>query len=88
MASDPYLAGWNATIFSNATINYNAASVNYTVDGGLTGSGVLDVAREFKVRIKNWAYAYRMSNDTKWVDRAWTELNVGFYFGLLCCDCL
>ena len=39
-------------------------------------SGILDVCREVKMRVKAFAYAYRMSNDTKWVDRAWTELQV------------
>jgi hypothetical protein len=29
-----------------------------------------------KMRIKNWGYAWQMSNDTKWVDRAWNELEV------------
>lgn len=37
---------------------------------------MLDVARIFKARIKNWAYAWRMTKDTKWLDRAWVELNV------------
>ncbi|CDZ96694.1 Heparinase II/III-like [Phaffia rhodozyma] len=76
IANDEYLAGWNETIFGNATANYESASITYQEDGGLTGSGVLDVARELKVRVKNWAYAYRMTNDTKWLDRTWTELNV------------
>lgn len=39
-------------------------------------SGILDNSREIKMRIKAFAYAYRMSNDTKWVDRAWAELQV------------
>jgi hypothetical protein len=76
ISSDPYLAGWNATIMANATENYNAKSITYDVDGGLSGSGVLDVARELKVRVKNWGYAWRMTKDTKWVDRCFTELNV------------
>jgi hypothetical protein len=37
-------------------------------------SGILDNAREVKMRIKAFAYVYRMTNDTKWVDRAWLEL--------------
>lgn len=78
ISEDSYLAGWNATIMANATENYNAKSITYDEDGGLTGSGVLDVARELKVRVKNWSYAYKMTNDTKWVDRCWTELNVSF----------
>lgn len=43
-------------------------------DGGLSGSGVLDPAREIQLRIKHWAYAWRMTNDTKWSDRAWLEV--------------
>lgn len=71
---DPYLTAWNSTIFSNATAFYNLPPTNYSIDGGFSGSGVLDVGREVQLRLKHWAYAYRMSNDTKWVDRAWREL--------------
>lgn len=39
-------------------------------------SGILDNAREIKMRIKAFSYAYRMSNNTKWVDRAWDEIQV------------
>ncbi|SDA02566.1 BZ3500_MvSof-1268-A1-R1_Chr7-2g09497 [Microbotryum saponariae] len=53
------------------------------------GSGVLDVAREVQLRIKHWAYAYRMTNDTRWVNRTWTEVltaagnsTTGQYFGI------
>lgn len=41
-------------------------------------SGILDNARDVKRRIKAFAYVYRMTNDTKWVDRAWAELQVGY----------
>jgi hypothetical protein len=40
-------------------------------------SGILDNAREIKMRIKAFAYVARMTNDTKWVDRAWAEIQVG-----------
>lgn len=76
IAADPYMAAWNKTIFDNATAFYNMAPTNYSIDGGYSGSGVLDVAREVQLRIKHWAYAYRMSNDTKWVDRTWREVVV------------
>ncbi|KDR85362.1 hypothetical protein GALMADRAFT_132065 [Galerina marginata CBS 339.88] len=69
--NDPYLQGWNATIFGNATAYANLPPVAYHLDGD---SGILDNAREVKMRIKAFAYAYRMSNDTKWVDRAWAEI--------------
>ncbi|KAG6818070.1 hypothetical protein H0H87_009225 [Tephrocybe sp. NHM501043] len=60
---DPYLKGWNDTIFGNATAYYSAAPVRYNKDGD---SGILDNAREIKMRIKAFAYTYRLTNDTKW----------------------
>ncbi|EDR15759.1 uncharacterized protein LACBIDRAFT_181789 [Laccaria bicolor S238N-H82] len=69
--SDPYLTGWNATIFGNATAYLSMQPVVYHMDGA---SGILDNAREIKARIKAFAYVYRMTNDTKWVDRAWEEI--------------
>lgn len=50
--------------------------VPYVIDGSLTLSGVLDPARMVKERIKAFAYAYRITNSTMWVDRAWKELQV------------
>lgn len=76
IAKDAYLTVWNATIFQNATKWYSMNSVNYSVDGTFSGSGILDPARQVQQRIKAWAYAYRLTKDTKWVDRAWTELQV------------
>ncbi|KIM66348.1 hypothetical protein SCLCIDRAFT_1211588 [Scleroderma citrinum Foug A] len=71
IASDPYMSAWNQTIFGNASA-YNALPpVAYFYDGG---NGILDLAREIKQRVKAFAYVYRMTNDTKWVDRTWTEL--------------
>ncbi|KAI0785065.1 chondroitin AC/alginate lyase [Abortiporus biennis] len=69
--SDPYLKQWNATIFGNATSYYPLPPVVYHMDGD---SGILDNAREVKMRVKAFAYVYRMTNDTKWVDRTWQEL--------------
>jgi hypothetical protein len=40
-------------------------------------SGILDVARQVKQRVKAFGYVYRMTNDTHWVDRTWEELQVG-----------
>jgi len=71
IANDPYLKGWNETIFANATDYYGKPPVAYFMDGP---SGILDNAREVKMRIKAFAYAYRMSKDTKWVDRCWAEI--------------
>ncbi|KAG6840349.1 hypothetical protein C0991_007276 [Blastosporella zonata] len=68
---DPYLKGWNDTIFGNATTYYPLPPVVYHMDGD---SGILDNSREIKMRIKAFAYTYRLTNDTKWVDRTWAEL--------------
>ncbi|KAK2056644.1 hypothetical protein LY76DRAFT_517984 [Colletotrichum caudatum] len=83
---DPYLKAWNTSIFVLAVKLYTKPAVKYSIDGSLTGSGVLDVARELQLRIKNWAYAYRMSHDPMWKDRIWEELyvasgNSSHYFG-------
>lgn len=43
----------------------------YIEDGS---SGALDVARQVQSKVHHWAYAYKMTNDTKWVDRLWREL--------------
>ena len=73
IANDPYLKEWNETIFGNATEYYGLSPVQYFMDGS---SGILDNCRYVKERVKAWAYAYRMTNDTKWVDRTWSELQV------------
>lgn len=73
IAKDPYLKGWNDTIFANATDYYNKPPVVYFMDGD---SGILDNAREVKMRLKAFAYVYRLTKDTRWVDRAWTEIEV------------
>ncbi|KAL8292314.1 hypothetical protein RQP46_001780 [Phenoliferia psychrophenolica] len=76
IAGDSYMSSWNDTIFLNATKFYAMSPTNYSIDGGLSGSGVLDVAREVQLRIKHWAYAWKLTNDTKWPVRAWEELVV------------
>lgn len=68
---DAYLKNWNESIFQNATQYASLPVVKYNLDGS---SGILDNAREIKMRIKAFAYAYRMSNQTSWVDKAWAEL--------------
>lgn len=72
--NDAYLTAWNYSIFQNATNWLDADPVKYDVDGGLTLSGILDVARIVQQRLKAWAYAFRMSKDRKYVDRAWKEM--------------
>lgn len=69
--SDPYLKGWNDTIFGNASAWLNLDPVKYVMDGD---SGILDNAREIKARIKAFAYVYRMTKDTKWANRVWLEV--------------
>nr|XP_019049253.1 heparinase II/III family protein [Kwoniella bestiolae CBS 10118]OCF28183.1 heparinase II/III family protein [Kwoniella bestiolae CBS 10118] len=69
-----YFKQWNATIVQNASDTLGDDPTPYTEDGGLSGSGVLDVAREIKVKVKNWAYAYKVTNETKYADRVWLEL--------------
>ena len=71
--NDPYLQGWNNTIFGNATTYYSLPPVAYSPDDQ---QNIIDNAREVKMRIKAFAYVYRMTNDTKWVDRAWVEIQV------------
>jgi hypothetical protein len=77
IAQDPYLKLWNNTIFGNATAYYSLPPVVYHMDGA---SGILDNAREIKMRIKAFAYVARMTNDTKWVDRCWAEIQVGYSY--------
>jgi len=71
IANDPYLTYWNETIFGNASAYYNLPPVVYFLDGD---SGILDNARDVKRRMKAFGYVYRMTNDTKWVNRAFVEL--------------
>lgn len=77
------MRAWNDTIFGNATEYYGLDNVQYFMDGS---SGILDNCRYVKERIKAWAYVYRMTNNTKWVDRAVKELDVrslAFFYGRL-----
>lgn len=74
IAKDPYLAMWNKTIFGNASTWAAQGNVPYVADGGLTGSGILDVSRQVKERMKAWGYAWRLTKDQQWPDRAWQQL--------------
>lgn len=75
IANDAYLTVWNYTIFQNATELLNATPTNYTIDGGFTGSGILDPARQVQLRVKTLAYAYYLSGkQSVYAERAWTEL--------------
>jgi hypothetical protein len=70
---------WNDTIIANATFFKSQPLVPYNVDGSLTLSGVLDVSRQVKARVKAYAYAYRVTGDQGWVNRCWDELQVIFF---------
>lgn len=71
IAQNPYFEQWNRTIVANASESLNDDPTPYIVDGD---SGVLDVAREIKLKVKNWAYAYRITGNTQYADRVWREL--------------
>lgn len=76
---DRYLYTWNTTIFTRAEAWLPKSLVPYEIDGGLEKSGVLDVARQVQLRVKHWAYAYRMSTEPdsqreRWKQRVWEEL--------------
>jgi hypothetical protein len=76
--NDPYMTKWNETLIGNATIFKSLPLLPYNVDGTLTESAVLDVARALKARIKTYAYAYRTTGDQQWLNRCWDELQVLF----------
>ncbi|KAM0789094.1 hypothetical protein ACM66B_003151 [Microbotryomycetes sp. NB124-2] len=69
--ADSYMAYWNDTIMANASRMYDEDLQPYVIDGS---SGVLDVARQVQSKIHHWGYAYKMTNDTRWADRMWREL--------------
>ena len=73
IASEPYFSAWNQSIFNNASQYFDLPPVKYYMDGD---SGILDNSREIKMRVKAFAYVYRMTNNTKWADRAWDEIQV------------
>lgn len=76
-----YLKSWNDIIMGNATVMNDLPPVVHVFDGGPSGSGILDPARETKSRIKHFAYAFKTTGDTKWVDRTWRELNNAMTWG-------
>ncbi|KAG9054872.1 hypothetical protein FS842_003909 [Serendipita sp. 407] len=74
MQGDPYLKQWDDIIMKNATFYKDQPSVVHVFDGGPSGSGILDPAREVKQRIKHFAYAYLKTSDTSWIDATYREL--------------
>jgi hypothetical protein len=77
IARDPYLARWNETIFNKAQALYEKPAINLTSEMRLRGSGILDEAREVQLRIKHWAYVYRMTKQNRWKHRIWEEILAG-----------
>lgn len=73
---DAYLTAWNYSIFQNATNWLDEKPVEYDIDGGLTLSGILDVSRIVQQRLKAWAYAWRLTRDKKYKERAFKEMSV------------
>ena len=48
MSGDPYLKGWHDIIMNNATYYSSLPPVVHVFDGGPSGSGILDPAREVR----------------------------------------
>ncbi|EEB91826.1 hypothetical protein MPER_09752 [Moniliophthora perniciosa FA553] len=63
------------TIFGNVSTYASLPPVQYFMDGA---SGILDVAREVKQRVKAFSYAYRLTKDRSYVDLAWREISNAF----------
>lgn len=74
IATDPYLASWHKTITQTAEDLYVEPPLEY--EDGVPGSDILDIARHLQLRVKHWAYAYRISQDEQWAWRIWEELFV------------
>ncbi|KAG8875439.1 hypothetical protein FRC20_003853 [Serendipita sp. 405] len=81
ISKNAYLKTWNDIIMANATVFRDSAPVVHVFDGGASGSGILDPARETKNRIKHFAYAYRMTGDSAWIDRTYRELDNAMNWG-------
>jgi hypothetical protein len=74
IARDPYLSRWNETIFNQAQALHGKPTVKINSELRLRGSGILDEAREVQLRIKYWAYVYRMTRQIRWKHRIWEEI--------------
>lgn len=87
IAGDPHLNNWNDATSQRAESWLVETTVNYTVVCPLYGNGVLDVGKDFQLRIKHWAYMYSLTKSMKWKDRVWEEVlvtsaNSTQYFGI------
>ncbi|KAK5193551.1 hypothetical protein LTR92_006922 [Exophiala xenobiotica] len=87
ISNNKYLQSWNKTIFDQANEFYAESVIPYPDDCDVSVGCTLEVARYVQLRVKHWAYAYILTNDTKWVDRTWEELqhcagNGTEYFGV------
>ncbi|TIB34567.1 hypothetical protein E3P84_01741 [Wallemia ichthyophaga] len=74
--ADAYMSYWNQSIFDEAQHFLDTPAPAWIPDGGLTGSGVLDQARECQMAVKSLSYAYRMTKDDKYKDGVWDRLQV------------
>ncbi|TIB77966.1 hypothetical protein E3Q23_01019 [Wallemia mellicola] len=74
--ADSYMKSWNETIFQQADHFLNTPAPAWIPDGGLTGSGVLDQAREVQQAVKAFAYAFRITNNEEYKNAVWDRLKV------------
>ena len=70
------MKAWNETIFANVSYFLETDAPAWIPDGGLTGSGVLDQAREIQQAVKVFAYAYKLTNDNKYKDALYRRLRI------------
>ncbi|KIW13005.1 hypothetical protein PV08_08192 [Exophiala spinifera] len=86
IAKNDYLRQWNETIIDQANELYSEPVIPYPDDCNVSVGCTLEVARYIQLRVKHWAYAYILTNDVKYVNRTWEELqhaagNGTEYFG-------
>ncbi|PVI03407.1 hypothetical protein DM02DRAFT_640692 [Periconia macrospinosa] len=74
---EPYLSLWNQSIFDKAQALYQKPPIIINSSLRSRGSGILDEARQVQLRLKHWAYAYRMTKQIRWKDRIWEEIRAG-----------
>lgn len=70
-------AVWYASIYKSATNLFTAATVTYSPDNRGT---ILDESRTVKDRMYQLGIAWKISGDTNFPERAWTELNAAGNF--------
>lgn len=73
---DPYITLWNNSIFALAHSLFSEVPITYRLGPSTSTDDILNVARVVQLRIKVWAYAYRLTGQSKWVERVWKEVQV------------